>query len=1574
MKKTLKMGKKALSVFMAALMVMTAWVFFAPEKAEAAMAGTYYYKVTFKVTNPMNNTQLKSTLYGRKNNGTGDEVAMATYNLTSDKDFAKNTTYTFMEGTSEEGVFPTRFHLYDNNGAKYYGDRKLEGHFKLYVGKNSSDLTEVYLNGFLYSYTAQNMSVKSGKGAYWMWEVANYWFGGKVNKFDIDYKVDSSYYPYINSIGKISGADTITMPKTGAADITSKYSATMYDQYGVAWYNDPTFYVPVSEPTSFDSAKKDVTKSGLSMGGDGTLTVKPSAQVDGEESVRYAWISCVAGTDKWQKKRIKLVDPLYTIKFRQDGVTADLAKSDYYYGSKPSAPSNYNLPTPESDGHFVFDGWNPAIEKVTKDQTYTVKFKKIAHNWVTTSTTPSTCSAEGTEYQKCTDCTAKRELSVEKKPHTWVKGTVHDATCTADGWTEFSCSKCGATKTDDVTTKLGHDMKEVSRREATCREPGVINYNCSRCTVTSSTVIAPVPHSYTKETVTKKQTCLTGGHSIYQCKWCDKYDESRGGSAGVDTPALGHDWNHQESDERWDVVTPATCERKGLEKRTCKRDPSHVDTRDIPALGHDYDKNITRTVPATCTKDGYTYHPCKHKDCNSYEPVSTLPKLNHQDDGKGEWVTTLEAKCETDGLKQYKCALCGEYVKKEILPKLNHSFTKYEKSKEADCINNALETATCDHKGCGKTDTRERPNTKLGHEFLPENYSYNNDAKCGIDGTQTAKCTRCDATDTITAPGTALKHKFTNYKESKPATCLTNAEETATCDNGCGATDTREVPNSALGHTANNFNHNVGTETCCELGTKTGVCERCGMTFTVAEDRPEYYAAHTYETDKDGNIVYEFVEDSESCTKDGVERAYCINESTHDDGKDWKCGTYLERTAEGTRHPHSFPDPVTERDAYKSNGDGTCVSNGTMSAYCKECHSAKKTVEMPDSKGDHYVANWISDGNATCTKDGTKHGKCVYCGKEFKNVTDAGSALGHWFRDYKTTTAATCTGDRVRTAQCEREFLDEATGKMVRCTEKDSVTDKGSALGHSWSAWTFIGEKDADGNELPHNCQHGGTMERHCTRTGCTEKETKTVGKTEHIWTWVIVKEEGVKTDCTTGYKKHQVCSVCGAVKPNSEVKVPGGVHNFTINEKLSKDATCTEEGRKVISCEICGEVYSDVKLEKTGHLNSYLDTTTVKAATCKEEGYTGDEKCVVCDTVTKKGEVIPVTDNHVFKDYTDFEEATCTKNKTEKAVCSVCGKAENTREIPGTALGHDFGEYKESKAATCTKDAEKTAECSRCGATDTVRVPKSALGHKWGEWKTIEEATCTKVGKAERKCEREGCELVVYKQLRKLSHTESEWIIDKEASCTEEGKRHTECTGGCGYIFKEEVIPKKEHDYEVIASTVTCIDDGYKTFKCKVCGHVKKGEIEKALGHDWSGAWVVTKEPTCTKKGQEKLTCKRCDKSQTRPIDALGHDVVIDPAVPATCTEPGLSEGSHCGRCGEVLKAQETVIKPHRDADGDGKCDECGKEIKHSTDLNCDCICHKQFWLMKVVYAIVRVFWKLFKIGKSCDCGATHY
>ncbi len=85
---------------------------------------------------------------------------------------------------------------------------------------------------------------------------------------------------------------------------------------------------------------------------------------------------------------------------------------------------------------------------------------------------------------------------------------------------------------------------------------------------------------------------------------------------------------------------------------------------------------------------------------------------------------------------------------------------------------------------------------------------------------------------------------------------------------------------------------------------------------------------------------------------------------------------------------------------------------------------------------------------------------------------------------------------------------------------------------------------------------------------------------------------------------------------------------------------------------------------------------------------------------------------------------------------------------------------------------------------------------------------------------------------------------------------------------------------------------------------HIHTVEIDKAT------------EPTCTQTGlTEGSHCSVCgevfEKQET--IDALGHTEVADKAVAPTCAATGLTAGTHCSVCNTVLTAQQTVAKlPH--------------------------------------------------------------
>ena len=136
-------------------------------------------------------------------------------------------------------------------------------------------------------------------------------------------------------------------------------------------------------------------------------------------------------------------------------------------------------------------------------------------------------------------------------------------------------------------------------------------------------------------------------------------------------------------------------------------------------------------------------------------------------------------------------------------------------------------------------------------------------------------------------------------------------------------------------------------------------------------------------------------------------------------------------------------------------------------------------------------------------------------------------------------------------------------------------------------------------------------------------------------------------------------------------------------------------------------------------------------------------------------------------------------------------------------------------------------------------------------------------------------------------------FITDAELSRYQGDVAHT-----CSFVPGEAVAP-------------TCTESGLTAGTyCSIC--YKAGEAQEiidSLGH-------------ADENGDE--LCDRCD-SQV----CIEHDVVTDKAVDATCTTSGLTEGSHCSKCGEILVAQKEVLAPgHKDENSDNSCDACGEPI----------------------------------------------
>ncbi|MBR2413801.1 MAG: hypothetical protein IKB13_04810 [Clostridia bacterium] len=116
--------------------------------------------------------------------------------------------------------------------------------------------------------------------------------------------------------------------------------------------------------------------------------------------------------------------------------------------------------------------------------------------------------------------------------------------------------------------------------------------------------------------------------------------------------------------------------------------------------------------------------------------------------------------------------------------------------------------------------------------------------------------------------------------------------------------------------------------------------------------------------------------------------------------------------------------------------------------------------------------------------------------------------------------------------------------------------------------------------------------------------------------------------------------------------------------------------------------------------------------------------------------------------------------------------------------------------------------------------------------------------------------------------------------------------------------------EYYSIILRPTCNEGGHTEKTCTLCGDKIFADQTSATGHTWDEGTLLL-APTCVDKGTLQYACLACEATYEEPVDATGeHTVVNDPAVEATCSSTGLTEGAHCGVCGEVFIEQKMVTK----------------------------------------------------------------
>ena len=192
-------------------------------------------------------------------------------------------------------------------------------------------------------------------------------------------------------------------------------------------------------------------------------------------------------------------------------------------------------------------------------------------------------------------------------------------------------------------------------------------------------------------------------------------------------------------------------------------------------------------------------------------------------------------------------------------------------------------------------------------------------------------------------------------------------------------------------------------------------------------------------------------------------------------------------------------------------------------------------------------------------------------------------------------------------------------------------------------------------------------------------------------WKYTNYIEDYIEGGYIDGRTEWRTCRTCGRVEVVYYYADGHSVREYVGNNvdpyhdwsdwKVTKEATCSEEGIKTRTCRNCGKT----------------KTATIPAG------------------------------RHKFGDWVVTTKATCGEKGVRTRTCTVCGETET--ETYSDSSAHRFGDWTVTKKATCKQNGTKTHTCTVCGKTETESIPKSSA-HQFGDWEVSKEATCTKDGK----------------------------------------------------------------------------------------------------------------------------------------------------------------------------------------------------------------------------------------------------
>ena len=495
---------------MSALMILTAWIFVAPEIADAATPGNYRIFIGIQVTNG-SGSEHEDELYVKvtydKNDGSGSAQTgdLLDHSQCWGPDEWSNH-YANIDTTIPG--FPTRIDVCVN--MKGVGFLSLD-----------TDALTIYVQSIkIYNY-------KTGEWAM-LWE-GSVKFDSERNEYKAhwdreghhndnrtsrDWETYTPYYgnwdskPAANYV-EVSGPDSVSVNTDGSTTnySSSAYSAVVKDQWGVNWREDPTGLVIDSNSYGITlSSKKVAVPATANRSSNYTVTVRGQ-------------YNSISGT-----KTVTINTFDYKVTFYdENGTTVLKATQTIDYGGSATAPSN---PTkdPDSSKHYTFNSWiGDGYTNITSGaQTKTVKasYTGTAH-----TATKYTSNGNKTHKVQCNVCNYTTSSSVNcTAASSWTTdGNQHWKKCTV-------CQGVATDKTNHSATKYTSNGNKTHKIQ--CSVCDYTTNSSTACTAASSwttdgnqhwkkcTVCQGVATDKTNHTATKYTSNGNKTHKI-QCSVCD---------------------------------------------------------------------------------------------------------------------------------------------------------------------------------------------------------------------------------------------------------------------------------------------------------------------------------------------------------------------------------------------------------------------------------------------------------------------------------------------------------------------------------------------------------------------------------------------------------------------------------------------------------------------------------------------------------------------------------------------------------------------------------------------------------------------------------------------------------------------------------------------------------------------------------------------------------------------------------------------------------------------------------------------------------------------------------------------